>query len=121
MDLICISDTQIYSHYNPPIQSLKVNLFMSKKNLKTQLILQKILRVTWDKNHDNLSIVVIEFNEKLITKRNVLSYIESIYNLLDLISPSHITGKVIYRELCDKKLPWDTEIPQILKKKIKNG
>ena len=54
----------------------------------------------------------------MITKKNVLSYIESIYNLLDLISPSHITGKVIYRELCDKKLPWDTEIPQILKKKF---
>ena len=68
-----------------------------------------------------MNIVVPEFNEKLITKRNALSYIESIYDLLDLIPPSHIIGKVIYRELCDKKLPWDTEIPQILKKKFKNG
>ena len=72
-----------------------------------------------DKNRDNLSIVVPEFNEKLITKRNVLSYIASIYDPLGLISASHIIGKVIYRELCDKKLPWDTEIPQILKKKFK--
>ena len=71
-----------------------------------------------DKNRDNLSIVVPEFNEKLITKRNVLSYIASIYDPLGLISASHIIGKVIYRELCDKKLPWDTEIPQILKKKF---
>ena len=29
-------------------------------------------------------------------------------------------GKVIYCELCDKKLPWDTEILQILKKNFKN-
>ena len=26
---------------------------------------------------------------------------------------------MIYHELCDKKRPWDTEIPQILKKKFK--
>ena len=65
-----------------------------------------------------MSIVVPEFNEKLITKRNVLSYIASIYDPLGLISASHIIGKVVYRELCDKKLPWDTEIPQILKKKF---
>ena len=38
---------------------------------------------------------------------------------LGLISASHIIGKVIYSELCDKKLPWNTEIPQILKKKLK--
>ena len=55
----------------------------------------------------------------MITKRNVLSYTASIYDPLGLISASHIIGKGIYRELCDKKLPWDTEIPQILKKKIK--
>ena len=105
-DLICINGTEIYRPYNPPIQSLKVNLLMPKKTLKTQ---------PWDKNYDNLSIVVHEFNEKLIAKRNVLSYIASIYDPLGVVSASHIIGKVIYRELCGKKLPWDTEIPQILK------
>ena len=66
----------------------------------------------------NLSIVVPEFNEKLITKRNVLSYIASIYDLLGLISTSHIIGKVIYRELCDKKLPWDTKKPPNIKEEM---
>ena len=60
-----------------------------------------------------------EFNKKLITKRNVLSYIASIYDPLGLISASHNIGKVIYRELCDKKLPWDTEIPNIREKNLK--
>ena len=90
---------------------------MPKKNLKTAY-LTKILGVHWDKNRNNLSIVVPEFDEKLITKRNVLSYIASIYEPLGLISAGHIIGKVICCELCDKKIPWDTEIPQILKKKI---
>ena len=74
----------------------------------------------WDKNRDNLPVVVPEFNEKLITKRNVLTYIASIYDQLGLISTSHIIGKVTYRELCDKKLSWDTEISQILNKKFIN-
>ena len=33
------------------------------------------------------------------------------------MSDSHIIGKVIYSDLYNKKLPWDTEITQILKKK----
>ena len=58
-----------------------------------------------------MSIVVPEFNEKLIAKRNVSSYIVSIYDPLGLISASHIIEKVIYRELCDEELPKNTEIP----------
>ena len=80
---------------------------------------KKILGVPWDKNLDDLSTVVPEFYEKLIRKRNVLSYIASIYDTLDLMSASHIIGKVIYLELWDKLPPWDTEIPKILKKKFK--
>ena len=74
----------------------------SKEKFKNTADLKKILGVPWDKNRDNLFIVIPEFNKKMITKRNFLSYIASIYGL---ISASHITGKVIYLELYDKKLP----------------
>ena len=77
-------------------------LTYSKEKFKNTADLTEILGVPWDKNRDNLYIVVPEYNKKLITKRNFLSYIASIYGL---ISASHITEKVIYRELCDKKLP----------------
>ena len=96
-----------------------ITIFQYKVKFKNTAGLTKILGVLWDENRDKLSIVVPEFDEKLTTKRNVLSYIASIYDPLGLMSASHIMGKVIYRELCDKKLPWDTEIPQILKKKFK--
>ena len=96
-------------------------LTYAKEKFKNTADLTKILGVPWDKNRDNWSIVVPEFNEKLIIKRNVFSYIASIYDPLGLISASHIIGKVIYRELCGKKLPWDTEILQILKKKFKKS
>ena len=38
---------------------------------------------------------------------------------MGLISASHVFGKLIYRELCDLKGPWDEEIPVILKCKFK--
>ena len=112
------------SHSNVPSLQFsntksEIELTYAKEKFKNTADLTKILGVPWDKNRDNLSIVVPEFNEKLIIKRNVLSYIASIYNPLGLISASHILGKVIYRELCVKKLPWDTEVSQILKEKFK--
>ena len=76
-------------------------LTYSKEKFKNTADLKKILGVPWDKNRDNLFIVIPEFNKKMITKRNFLSYISSIYSL---ISASHITGKVIYLEPYDKKL-----------------
>ena len=39
----------------------------------------------------------------ILKKRNLLS--ESIYDPLGLISAIHIIGKLIYRELCDLKIP----------------
>ena len=81
-----------------------------KDKLKNTAERIKILRVPSKKNCDNLSVVLIEFNEKLMTKKNVLSYIASTFVPLGLISTSHIIGKVSYRQLCQKKLPWDIEI-----------
>ena len=81
-----------------------------KDKLKNTAERIKILRVPSKKNCDSLSVVLIEFNEKLMTKKNVLSYIASTFVPLGLISTSHIIGKVSYRQLCQKKLPWDIEI-----------
>ena len=81
-----------------------------KGKLKNTAERIKILGVPSKKNCDNLSVVLIEFNEKLMTKKNVLSYIASTFVPLGLISTSHIIGKVSYRQLCQKKLPWDIEI-----------
>ena len=81
------------------MQTLKVNI---KEKYKNKSDLTKILGVPWYKNRDNLSVVGSGFNEKLKTKRNVLSYIVSIYDPLGLTSVSHITGKVNYSSLYTK-------------------
>ena len=66
----------------PSLQSSNTKSESELTYAKEKLKNTKILGVPWDKNRDNLSIVVPEFNEKLITKRNVLSYIASIYDPL---------------------------------------
>ena len=46
----------------------------------------KILRMHWNEITDKINIKIPQFSERQITKRNVLSYIASIYNPLGLIS-----------------------------------
>ena len=79
----------------------------------------KILGLGWNKITDKINIEIPQFSERQITKRNVLSYIASIYDPLGLISASHIIGKFIYRELCDLEIYWHEEVPDILKSKFK--
>ena len=68
---------------------------------------------------DKINIEIPQFSERQITKRQELSYIASIYDLLRLISAIHIIGKFIYSELRDLKIPWDEEIQDVLKHKFK--
>ena len=79
----------------------------------------KIFGLDGNKLTENINIEIPQFSERQITKRNVLNYIASIYDPLRLISAGHIIGKIIYRELCDLKIPWDVEIPGVLKSKFK--
>ena len=73
----------------------------------------KILGLNWDKNNDTISINfrAKEANTNTITKRNILSYVHSIYDLLGLASPVTIIGKVIFSKTCLLKLRWDEKVP----------
>jgi len=73
----------------------------------------KILGTLWNKAHDTLS---INFKtclkaDKPLTKRKIISAINSIYDVLGWSSPVTITAKLIFSEVCLLKLHWDTEVP----------
>ena len=87
----------------------------AKQQLGTKPNEIKILGVPWDKTKDTLSVHIPVFCETL-TKRTVLQALASIYDPLGFISPVLLTGKIIYRKLCDLKIPWDAEIPKELQK-----
>lgn len=50
------------------------------------------------------------------TKRTVLSQLASIFDPLGLAAPVTLSGKLIYRDICDSKALWDQELEGALMK-----
>jgi predicted amidohydrolase YtcJ len=55
-------------------------------------------------------------DETISTKRNALSQLAKIYDPLGLASPTTLQGKILYREMCEINIAWDSELPTELKK-----
>eukprot|EP00794_Sanderia_malayensis_P000965 gene965-biopygen216 len=69
----------------------------------------KLLGLPWDKTDDTLAISFPKMPE-LVTKRTVLRGLASVYDPLGIVSPVLLTGKILYRDICDEGLTWDEEI-----------
>ena len=50
----------------------------------------------------------------------MLSHLAKIYDPLGLASPVTLIGKQLYRDVCDEKIPWDTQLPGPLLKRWKD-
>ena len=75
----------------------------------------EILGLCWNKEKDNISVVKPIIKEKRPTKRNILSELASVYDLIGLISPSPLIGKILCRDVCELKIPWDEVVPLPIK------
>ena len=75
----------------------------------------KILGLCWNKEKDNISVVKPITKEKRPAKRKILNELASVYDPIGLISPSHLIGQILYREVCDLKIPWDEVVPLPIK------
>ena len=67
--------------------------------------------MNWDKQRDTFRVEIPTESQRL-TKRNILKTLASIYDPLGFISPVLLIGKILFRNLCDLRIPWDNEIPQ---------
>ena len=54
--------------------------------------------------------------EEPVTKKSILNHLGSIYDPFGMLSPTTAEGKCLYREACDEKKGWITEILDPLKK-----
>ena len=88
----------------------------AKESLGTKTSETKLLGVGWNKASDNLSLTFPE-KELMSTKRIVLRTIAKIYDPLGIASPLLLTAKLIFRDICERKIPWDIELPDDLKKR----
>ena len=75
----------------------------------------KILGLCWHKKKDKISVLKPITKEKQPSKRNILSESASAYDPIGLISPTHLIGKILYREVCELKIPWDEAVPSSIK------
>jgi len=71
------------------------------------------LGLNWNKVKDTIA---VSFPAKLgdVTKRGVLQTLASIYDPLGIVSPITLQGKLLFRELCDRGLTWDQQLPKDL-------
>ena len=76
----------------------------------------KFMGHKWDKHEETLEVTVPSYqDDELVTKRSVLSHLGSIYDPLGIISLTLPEGKRIYREVCEEKRGWNTEVSPKLK------
>lgn len=72
----------------------------------------KILGLRWNSRTDVFSFHSdINFKTK-VTKRNVLSEIQKIYDPLGIISPIIVHGKIIMQSIWTEKMDWDDMLPE---------
>ena len=73
----------------------------------------KLLGMSWDKVNDTIG-VVFPSQPSEPTKRELLGSLARIYDPLGLASPTILTGKLLYRDVCDNRLPWDKALSGVL-------
>ena len=86
---------------------------LAKQQLGTQPTENKMLGLAWNKEEDTLSVIFPEsttIGQQPITKRGILSKLAQIYDPLGLASPLTLIGKLLFRDICNAKIPWDTKL-----------
>ena len=85
----------------------------AKQHLAVRPEETKLLGLHWNKISDTIA---VSFPTKLgdVTKRGVLQTLASIYDPLGIVSPIILQGKLLFRELCDRGLTWDEQLPEHL-------
>ena len=75
----------------------------------------KILGLTWNKSVDTFMVTWVP-PSKDVTNRQVLHVLASTFDPIGITSPLILNVKLIYRTICEKKIPWDTELPDVFTK-----
>ncbi len=71
----------------------------------------KTLGVHWDTKMDSFFVATPSLNEGVVTKRGVARGVAKVYDVLGLVSPFVILGKLLLQELWLRNVSWDNDIP----------
>ena len=92
------------------------NQSYAKEQLGVKLGETKTLGLPWDKTEDTIAVTFPEPSPE-VTKREMLRFLASIYDLLGVASPVSLVGKLLYREVCDQNQSWDKKVPEYIERK----
>ena len=95
------------------------DLSFAKQQLSSQRSESKVFGLPWDKDMDTLT-VNFPKSETTTTMREVLRKLAKVYDALGLATPITLHGKLIYRGICDQKVPWDAQLNKQLVKRVEN-
>ena len=73
----------------------------------------KMLGLPWDTLKDTMA-VTFPAAPPDVTKRETLRFLSSVYDPLGIASPVSLIGKILYRDICDQRIPWDERVPEKL-------
>jgi hypothetical protein len=71
--------------------------------------LQRSLGLNWDLNSDNF-LFRLSSDDKSVTRRGILSTINSIYDPLGFLAPVILQGKLLLRRLVSETVDWDEPV-----------
>ncbi len=77
-----------------------------------QLPVDRALGTMWNAQTDELC-MTRKRKEKPETKRGILSYIASTYDVSGMIAPVILGGKLVFQDVCRQKFDWDQEIDPV--------
>ena len=72
----------------------------------------RALGVIWKTDKDKFSFTDNLIHYPIITKRNMLKVLASVFDPLGFLTPILMNGKRIFQEACRQKISWDEEIPK---------
>lgn len=86
----------------------------------------KLLGLAWNKVKNTIA-VVFPNGVLAVTKKEMLRFLASMthfYDPLGFASRISLVGKLLYRDMCGRRLPWDSAVPEeisIQRKKFENA
>ena len=85
------------------------NISYAKQQLGVHVGECSLLGMKWNKQNDTIGVA---FPKEVAqpTKRGILGKVARIYDPLGLVSPITLSGKLLYRDACNEKCPWDAPL-----------
>ncbi|CAL8135607.1 unnamed protein product [Orchesella dallaii] len=78
-----------------------------------------VLGLRWNKRTDELSCMFkVEDLDEKITKRKIMSILHKVYDPKGFTCPAILYPKIILQQLWERKIGWDEELPEDLKKEF---